>query len=168
MFHDHPRYDFIIVKFGDTDFFARLIFTFVCLIGTTQYSLALIQPFDAHVETRRGDQELHFHRVKAKPRSQAEFIPVRSIIHGTVLVTDFGQCNEYIVMDVVDPDLFLCMAEKVSLKPLVLFSAVCSCLLNWGLDSNVTGMVLESCSPIAPPMMYWHVSHVQHIHFVRR
>jgi len=120
LFHKYPCYDFIIVKLEHSDFFARLIFTFVCIIGADEYALALIQPFDTPVELRRSDHDLHFHCVKAKPRSKMEFISVRSIIRGAVLVEDFSRHgrDEYIVLDTVDADLFLRMAEKVSRLPL--------------------------------------------------
>jgi len=66
-FYNKPRYDFVLIKCTDSDFFAQLIYVFTCQIGQDSHGLALIQPFDAPVPGQRKDNDLRFHRVKARP-----------------------------------------------------------------------------------------------------
>jgi len=69
----------------------------------------LIHPFDAHVAASQKDNQLAFHHVQAQPRKWSEFISVRSIIRGVVLVQDFDRAGDYLVLDTVDSDIFLRM-----------------------------------------------------------
>ena len=76
------------------------------------YTIALIQPYDAYLgPTRRTDKDLELLRVGMKPRASSEFISVLSIIRGAVLIQDFRleKQNEFIVVDVIDSDMFLCV-----------------------------------------------------------
>ena len=97
------------------DIFAQLLLVFTCFVNKTPYPLALIQPLDApiHVQ-RRKDKDLGFIRVRAKPQQSSEFISVRSIIRGALLVEEFDQkgSGEFLVVDVVDGDMFLRLREK--------------------------------------------------------
>ncbi|KAF8900821.1 hypothetical protein CPB84DRAFT_1815310 [Gymnopilus junonius] len=89
-FHNHPRYDCVIVNAGDDEyFFARLLYIFGIFVqGETQY-MALILPYDApipHTDRPRYDKDLKFTRVRARHQSQASFIHVESIVRGAVLI----------------------------------------------------------------------------------
>lgn len=107
-FHGQARNDFIIVKTADKPFFAQLIFLFACLVDTTFYPLALILPFDASVGGLTAlDQSLQLQHVCAQNRAKAEFISVKSIIRGCVIVTDSVRPEHGIVLDVLDTDMFL-------------------------------------------------------------
>ncbi|KAG2144052.1 hypothetical protein BD769DRAFT_1625688 [Suillus cothurnatus] len=69
-----------------------LIFCFKCLVGDHRFPLALIHPFDAPT---------------ARPRAQAHFYSVRSIIRGALLLPDGP--SDYLVVDTADTDMFLCV-----------------------------------------------------------
>ena len=114
-FHHQERVDCVLVDTVGGDIFAQLLLVFTCFVNKTPYPLALIQPLDApiHVQ-RRKDKDLGFIRVRAKPRQSSEFISVRSIIRGALLVEEFDRkgSGEFIVVDVVDGDMFLRLREK--------------------------------------------------------
>ncbi|KAJ6524306.1 hypothetical protein B0H19DRAFT_1085294 [Mycena capillaripes] len=97
------------VKFTDAEtttnkpIFAQLIYLFSCTVGDKSYPLALILPLDAPIgRVTRKDKLLRFRRVCAKPRRQAEFISVCSIIRGAVTVPDFDKPDDFLVFDVLD------------------------------------------------------------------
>ncbi|KAK0436805.1 uncharacterized protein EV420DRAFT_1281073 [Desarmillaria tabescens] len=120
-FHNHPRYDCVIVKDDDGPYFAQLVQVFTCNIGGKDFPLALIQPFTEAVSltTAKLDEDLGFYRVSAKKRDECIFISIYSIIRGALLVEDFGfnrgstnqsnQSKEYLVVDIVDEDMYLRM-----------------------------------------------------------
>ena len=77
-------------------------------IGDKNYPTALIQPCDAPTgRLRKKDIDLRFLRVRSKPRNRAEFVSLRSIIRGALLVPAFDKDEEYLVLDVVDADMFV-------------------------------------------------------------
>lgn len=107
-FFRHPRYDSVIVQTVQGLIFARLVCLINCVIEGKSYPTALIQPCDAPVgRLYRKDIDLRMTRVRAKPRRNSEFVSVRTIIRGAVLVPDFDKEDEYLVMDVLDADMFL-------------------------------------------------------------
>lgn len=114
-FHNHPRYDCVIVKDDDGPYFAQLVQVFSCNIGGKDFPLALVQPFTETVSstTAKLDEDLGFYRVAAKKRDEYIFILIYSIIRGALLVEDFGlkavSTKEYLVVDVVDEDMYLHM-----------------------------------------------------------
>lgn len=117
LFFGKPHFDFIVVDTVKKKIFARLIYVFAIWIGDKPYPLALIQPFDAYMgPVWHKDKELGLWRVGMRLRSSSEFISIKSIIRGALLVRDFeeGKENEYIVMDVVDGDMFLHVEEMRS------------------------------------------------------
>jgi hypothetical protein len=109
-FYGCPRYDCVIVKTVGGHIFARLVFIFECKLDGTVYSFALIHPFDDAVgRRRRKDIDLGFYRLREKPRRMSEFISVRSIVRAALIVDDFDDAEGgyRLVMDLVDPDMFL-------------------------------------------------------------
>ena len=80
--------------------------------------VTLVLPFNETPDRQHHerDEALHFTRVQARHRSKATFIHVESIVQGAVLVKDFEaeHGDEYIVMDVLDADLWWQM-KSVSL-----------------------------------------------------
>ena len=107
-FHGQPRYDFIIVKTAEKPFFAQLIFLFACTVDTTLHPLALILPFDAPTGAPTAlSQSLQLQKVCSKSRHKAEFISVKSIIRGCVIVTEPTKPEHGVVLDVLDTDMFL-------------------------------------------------------------
>ena len=119
-FHHHPRYDHVLVQVSSNEgdnqckyIFARLCFVFQCSVDGKQYSMALIHPYDAPPGTvnQRRDRELHFFKLCAKPRASSEFISVESIVRGALVAEDYGTKGHHLVVDVVDPDLWLHVKE---------------------------------------------------------
>ncbi|KAJ7467981.1 hypothetical protein FB451DRAFT_1340366 [Mycena latifolia] len=108
-FHGRPRFDGAIVKTTAAEIFVRLIYVFkITLSDDKAYPIALVQPLDApRGPISRKDKALKLVRVRAKPRKDAEFIFVRSIIRGAVLAPAFDRDGDFMVMDVVDGDMFL-------------------------------------------------------------
>jgi len=99
-----------MVKTVDGLSLARLIYLFVCHVGTTDFPLALIHPYDAGIGVhRRQDIDLGLWRVRAKPRASSEFISIRSIIRGAALARDpnLDTSNDYFVIHTIDADMFL-------------------------------------------------------------
>ncbi|KAJ7896870.1 hypothetical protein B0H13DRAFT_1623675, partial [Mycena leptocephala] len=96
----------VLVKTEDKPFFARLLYLFSCTVEKKSHRFALVLPLDAPTgRATRIDKALRFRRVHAKLRKHSEFISVHSIIRGAVLVPDFDKLNEFIVFDVLDPDM---------------------------------------------------------------
>ena len=119
LFHNLPQYDFIIVQVSGglgqppRHIFAQLCFVFQCRVATSKYAMALIQPYDALPGTthRRRDKALCFYRVWSQPRKSSEFISVESIVQRALLVQAYGSDGEFLVVDVVDADMWLQMKE---------------------------------------------------------
>ncbi|KAJ7243981.1 hypothetical protein C8J57DRAFT_1452331 [Mycena rebaudengoi] len=100
-FHGHPRYDAVIIKTVSGTMFARLIFVFGFKVKDKIYRFALIQPLDGGTgPLSPKDKALGFYR-------DSEFIPVESIIRGALLALDSNKNGEFLVVDVVDSDMFL-------------------------------------------------------------
>ena len=116
-FHGQPRYDCIIVDTVRGPIFARLVCAFNYKIEGEDYPIALIHPFDAAVSgpRRQKDTDFGFFRICAKPRTSCEFIFVRSIIRGALLVEDFGREGDLLVVDTVDTDMFLRLQQMTGL-----------------------------------------------------
>ncbi|KAI0308427.1 hypothetical protein OF83DRAFT_1180860 [Amylostereum chailletii] len=55
----------------------------------------------------RVDRDLGLLRVRAKPLVHSEFISVKSIVRGALLVEDFDKPGDYLVVDTTDGDMFL-------------------------------------------------------------
>ncbi|KAJ6469116.1 hypothetical protein DFH09DRAFT_1111256 [Mycena vulgaris] len=107
-FHGHPRYDGVLVKTEKEPLFAQLLYLFSITVEETAHSFALILPLDAPTgRLSKKDKALRFHRVRAQPRKNSEFISVHSIIRGALLAPDFDKPGEFIVVDVVDGDMSL-------------------------------------------------------------
>lgn len=110
-FHNRPRYDSVIYNTINGPVFGRLICLTGFKVGIEEYHTALVLPCDAPIGRRlRKDIDLGLTRVKAKSRVFPEIISVHSIVRGAVLVPDSRQ-NEYLVMDILDADMFLRVME---------------------------------------------------------
>ena len=109
-FHGRVHYDCVIVHGVNHDFFAWLLFIFTYKLGEHDLPFALIQPFaDVHHQHKRckKDQELCFHWLWAKNQGHSVFINLKSIFCGAFLVPALDRQDEYIIVDVVDTDMFL-------------------------------------------------------------
>src|ERR1700722_5485765 len=105
-FHNHPRYDCVIVSTVDRIFFAQLIFVFSCAIDNSDmtHSIALIHPFDTLTSTRNQlDNSLHLIRLQKRSPTLSEFISVQSIIRGALIMEDIDNPGNALIIDTVDP-----------------------------------------------------------------
>lgn len=82
---------------------------FSCLIGSTDFPLALIHPYDVGITSscRRRDNDMGLWCVQVKPRISSEIISVQSIIWGAALTNDPETDRDYFVIHTVDTDMFL-------------------------------------------------------------
>ncbi|KAG1895997.1 uncharacterized protein F5891DRAFT_1280887 [Suillus fuscotomentosus] len=120
-FYGSPRYDCVIVNTANTPFFARLVYMFTCLVGSTEFPLALIQPYDVSIANshQRRDNDMGLWRVRAKPCSSSEIISVWSIVRGAALARNPKTDGDYFVIHTVDTDMFLRVkALQASAQPL--------------------------------------------------
>lgn len=69
--------------------------------------MALVQPFTEITNLRKQDKDLCLHRLQAKPREKAIFVPARSIIRGAYIIPEGLTEKTSLVVDVVDTDMFL-------------------------------------------------------------
>ncbi|KAJ6480393.1 hypothetical protein C8R45DRAFT_1054375 [Mycena sanguinolenta] len=107
-FHRRPRFDAALVLTEKGIIFVQLIYLFEVSANGKAYPFALVQPLDAPVGVVSAkDKDLKLFRVRAKPRPASEFIPVRSIIRGAVVVRDSKKNGDFFVMDVLNHDMFL-------------------------------------------------------------
>ncbi|KAI0310247.1 hypothetical protein OF83DRAFT_1070827, partial [Amylostereum chailletii] len=108
-FHGHPRYDCVIVDTANHGhIFAQIHTVFTCSIDGTAHLLTLVQPLDALIGVRSHvDRDLGLLHVRAKPLVHSEFISVKSIMRGVLLVEDFDKPGDYLVVDTTYGDMFL-------------------------------------------------------------
>jgi len=116
-FFGTPRFDCVFIQMTDEKvILGRLLFLFECPVGSHTFPgpLALVHPFDAATGVRlRKDKDLGLFRVRARPRAEAQFIPLRSVIRGALLVQD-GHFD-FLVVDTVNSDMFL-QVKKMHLE----------------------------------------------------
>ena len=110
-FHRRPRYDYVMIQASDTEvMFAQILYIFGVTVNNTEMHIALVLPFDETPDRQHceRDEALHFTHVQARHRSKATFIHVESIVRWAILVKDFEaeHGDEYIIMDVLDADLW--------------------------------------------------------------
>ena len=114
-FHGRPRYDFVIVQTVEKRIFVQLIYIFTVTVSKVKYPLALVQPFNALVpnDTVEKDRDLGLIHVCTQARDKSKIIPVALIIRSAVLVKDLSvnMENDYLVMDIIDGDMFLRVKE---------------------------------------------------------
>ncbi|KAG2741604.1 hypothetical protein P692DRAFT_20750530, partial [Suillus brevipes Sb2] len=112
-FHGRPRYDCTLIQLTqDTSVFVQLVFMFKCqLADVDSFELALVQPFAAGIigAPRRIDRDMRLTRIKAVSRASSIFVPLCSFIRGALLYPDPAHQDEFIVVDRIDSDLFICM-----------------------------------------------------------
>ncbi|KAG1888882.1 uncharacterized protein F5891DRAFT_966100, partial [Suillus fuscotomentosus] len=112
-FFNTSRFDCVFIRTQNGVILGRLVFLFQCAIGNDLFPLALIHPFDAPTGPRlRQDKQLNLFRVRAQPRTKAEFFSVQSIIRGALLVQDSGgNPLDHFIVDTIDTDMFLRVRE---------------------------------------------------------
>ncbi|KAF8427202.1 hypothetical protein L210DRAFT_3614939 [Boletus edulis BED1] len=114
-FHGNQRYDCVLISTQDrhgntTHIFARLLMMFRYVLNGNQdpLDLALVQPMDAPTGNQCVlDHDLGFTRLRARPTARSEFISLRSVVRGALLVPDFRHAGDFFLVDYVDGDWFL-------------------------------------------------------------
>ncbi|KAG1813563.1 uncharacterized protein BJ212DRAFT_1447796 [Suillus subaureus] len=97
-FFGSPCFNCVFIRLTENKvIFGWLVFCFECLVGNNTFPLALVHPFD--------DKDLNLYRVHTRPQAQAQFFPVRSFIHGALLIADGP--SDYLIVDTADTDMFL-------------------------------------------------------------
>ncbi|KAI5996647.1 hypothetical protein EDC04DRAFT_2872367 [Pisolithus marmoratus] len=94
-FHSQQWYDCTLVQLSET----KITF------------FALIQPLMAGTRVRQLDQDFNLIRVKAVSHALSIFIPMKSIIRGTLLYLDPDCDGEFLIVEHIDSDMFLHMKE---------------------------------------------------------
>ncbi|KAJ7707650.1 hypothetical protein B0H17DRAFT_1033442 [Mycena rosella] len=111
-FYNRPRYDAALIKTTTGNIFVRLVYVFACKIGDKSFPFALVQALDVGIGQRSAkDKALHFYRVRERHRQKCEFISVDSIVRGALLAEDPDKKGDYLVVDIVDADMFLRLKE---------------------------------------------------------
>jgi hypothetical protein len=113
------RFDCVFIDTGSRPYFARLLFVFTYQVKASKdiimpnsqtevtIPVALVQPFTEITTLRKQDKDLCLHRLQAKPREKAIFVPARSIIRGAYIIPEGLTEKTSLVVDVVDTDMFL-------------------------------------------------------------
>ncbi|KAK7021668.1 hypothetical protein R3P38DRAFT_3397032 [Favolaschia claudopus] len=97
-FHSSERYDAALVKTTAGHIF----------IGETTHPFALVQAMDVGIGPRTvKDKALGLYRVRERQRKDCEFISVHSIVRGAFVVPDFSRRGDFLVVDIIDADMFL-------------------------------------------------------------
>ena len=74
--------------------------------------MALVRAYDKKPGPKsRKDKDLQFFCLRQWPETQAEFIFARSIIRGVVIFPAYDNEQEFLVFDILDPDMFLRVKE---------------------------------------------------------
>jgi hypothetical protein len=120
------RFDCVFIDTGSRPYFARLLFVFTYRVKASEdiiipdnqtevtIPMALVQPFTEIRTLRKQDKDLCLHRLQAKPREKAVFVPARSIIRGAYIIPEGLTEKTSLVVDVVDTDMFLRINEMYS------------------------------------------------------
>ncbi|KAJ6471679.1 hypothetical protein DFH09DRAFT_1253869 [Mycena vulgaris] len=102
LFYNHARYDTALVKTTGGNVF----------IDKKVHPFALVQALDVGTGQRTTkNKALGFHRLRERQRQKSEFISVHSIIRCALLVPDFDKKGDYLVVDIIDGDMFLRLKE---------------------------------------------------------
>ncbi|KIK82425.1 hypothetical protein PAXRUDRAFT_102999, partial [Paxillus rubicundulus Ve08.2h10] len=105
-----PCFDCVIINTQNSPIFGCLILLFKCHIADEDYDLALVHPYDAPVGFQaHKDKHLNLWHVHAWPHAPSEMFSVKLIICGVALAEDSTKLGDFLVIDTVDADMFLCM-----------------------------------------------------------
>ena len=115
-FHGCPRYDFVIADLGQELVFAELVFIFTCKFDEQTHRLALVQPLkkSSRASVKEADKAASIHRWQARDRKYCEVIPLDCIVRGAVLVKDPKYKGDYLVINMLDGDMYLRLKQRSS------------------------------------------------------
>ncbi|KAG2355123.1 hypothetical protein BDR07DRAFT_1453876 [Suillus spraguei] len=103
LFHNFPRYDCVILQTQAGVIFGHLLMLFTCVVDGQTHPVALVHPYDAPVG-QCSLKDKHF-----QLRISSKFFSVHSIIRGAALAEDHSIQGDYLVINTIDTDMFLCM-----------------------------------------------------------
>ncbi|KAK7016500.1 hypothetical protein R3P38DRAFT_2542073, partial [Favolaschia claudopus] len=107
-FHNSERYDAALVKTIDGHIFVCLVYVFTYKIEDKTHPFTLIQALDVGIGARTAkDKASGLYPVRERQRKNCEFISVHSIVRGAFIVPDFSRKGDYLVVDIIDADMFL-------------------------------------------------------------
>ncbi|PBK79157.1 hypothetical protein ARMGADRAFT_951216, partial [Armillaria gallica] len=86
-FNHCPRYNFVLAQTKARPLFVQLVMIFKCNVH----------------------QDLGLYRVKTRPNGPPCLISIYSVLRGALLIEDMAAPKEYLVVDMVDSDMFLRM-----------------------------------------------------------
>jgi hypothetical protein len=108
--HNFPQYDCVILQTQAGVIFGHLLMLFTYVVDGQTHPVALIHPYDALVgQCSLKDKHFQFWHVRQRLRISSKFFSVHSIIHGAALAEDHSIQGDYLVIDTIDTDMFLCM-----------------------------------------------------------
>ncbi|KAJ3540473.1 hypothetical protein NMY22_g4276 [Coprinellus aureogranulatus] len=120
-FHSRERFDCgLFSVYGHSFVFAQMVAVLGVELDGVEYLVAVILPYDEKLtgstrEKQQRDRDLMFHRLRARPRkADSAVVLARTLVRGALLVPDFAEKwpgDEYLVMDVVDADMWLRMKD---------------------------------------------------------
>ncbi|KAF8166643.1 hypothetical protein K438DRAFT_2065546 [Mycena galopus ATCC 62051] len=106
-FHNQERYDAALGKTMSGNIFVRLVYVFTCKLEEQVHPFALVQALDIGIGQRSAkDKALGLYRVRQQEMKKCEFISVHSIIRGALLAPDFAKKGDYLVVDILDADMY--------------------------------------------------------------
>jgi hypothetical protein len=106
----------VVVHTATGIFFAQLKFVFTITISDTIIPLALVQAYNTKPGQRsQKDKDFQFLHLQQRPITKTELIFAHSIIHGAVLFPAYDTQEDFLVFDVLDPDMFLWVCDTGSM-----------------------------------------------------
>lgn len=113
-FNKQPRYDCVMLQTDDGRIFTQLKFAFTVLINETLVPIVLVQAFDRRQDPKfcKKDEDLGLIRLQQRSPQNSEIFFARSIIRGAVIFSAYDNDKDFMVFDIVDPDMFLRCKES--------------------------------------------------------
>ncbi|KAJ2932117.1 hypothetical protein H1R20_g4995, partial [Candolleomyces eurysporus] len=121
-FHGRVRYDCALIQVDEATFvIGRLVSIFGIRVEDQEMQYALVIPFDVPIPrnsaskvNRDRSTHLRFKQLRSRNAQESVVVPLTSIVRGALTVKDFGSLhdNQFVIVDVVDPDFFLRMRLK--------------------------------------------------------
>ena len=129
-FSGQARYDHVLFNDNEGKIgFAQLVLTFLFEQEGQMIPIALIQQLDVPTAHRsKKDCHLGLHRLRERPRSQCDFIYLRSVVRGALITRDQDHDRDWFLVDAVDQDMFLRVKKMWPERRLELVT-VCSSFL---------------------------------------
>jgi hypothetical protein len=116
-FHSKKRYDAVIIKTQSGHFFGRLEALFTCVVNNSIYPLCVVCRLDESMGSQCvQDKELGLFRIRTRRllSQRYEIVFAQSIVRGALVASDQKRPKDFLVVDLVDSDMFLCCQKIFS------------------------------------------------------